>query len=56
MAKTVATLGLMVVQLFVTYFIFTVGWGLEVRSWSALVLGFIATALISGLMAVVAAE
>jgi hypothetical protein len=43
MSKAIAMLSLGAVQLFITYFVMTIGWGLEVRNWSALILGLFAT-------------
>ena len=56
MSKGIAVVTLALLQLFISYFIFTVAWGLTVQSWPALVLGLFATMLVSFTMAVVGSE
>ena len=56
MSKIIALLGLMGLQFFISYFIFTVGWGLTVASWPALITGLVGTIVVSVAMSVVNAE
>ena len=56
MSKFVATIALLALQFFVSYWVMTTAWGLTIQSWGAFIGGFVLTIFLTVCQVAVSAD